>query len=258
MNVRCSMNESERGCGFRKEGGLYLVADSPSKPCGKLPKEVAVCPTCGHGIKPGRGLQWTDPSAIWKAGPCERGLEYHDNPNLTIGTCRICPLYDPPDFGTILWIGDDYTPGTWTAEAVTMGVSRRIPAVPKDNRFVVGKTLVLVGFRKVFDHPCATCSGSGNLDTSEPGTEPSDELIKACPDCSGSGKVWNPGIVGAFIPKAIEYILTDDDKRAIARKGKGGLSPNQKKRFARLERMEKAGVSLVELKRTDGRDNVHK
>jgi hypothetical protein len=256
MKIRCSTNEQRRGCGFRKEGGLYLVGDGPSKPCGKLPKEMGICPVCGHGLKPGRGPQWTDPSKIWAAGPCDGNAP--DRIPGTRSACLSCPLCDPPTFAGILWIGEDYTPTTWAEEAIAQGVSRRIPNVPKDSRFKVGSTWIFVGFRKGFDRPCGGCAGTGNLDCSDYGTAPRDELIKACPLCSGSGKIWTPGIFQAFRPKALEYILTDNDKRAIARKGKGGLSPNQKKIMARLERMEKAGVTLVELKRTDGLGDVHK
>ena len=58
MNIQTIVNESERGCGFRKKGGLYLVSEGLAAPCGKLPIPLTVCPVCGQGIKPSRGWTW--------------------------------------------------------------------------------------------------------------------------------------------------------------------------------------------------------
>jgi len=50
--------ESKRGCGWRKPGGLYLMADGPAELCGKLPIPLEICPSCGGGIKLSRGWTW--------------------------------------------------------------------------------------------------------------------------------------------------------------------------------------------------------
>lgn len=48
----------------------------------------------------------------------------------------------------LLWIGEQYypTPADWTREAGTIGISRRLSAVPKN--FKLGETWVLVAHRK--------------------------------------------------------------------------------------------------------------
>lgn len=37
--------ETKRGCGYRKIGGLYLVAGNLSEPCDRLPWPLHVYPT---------------------------------------------------------------------------------------------------------------------------------------------------------------------------------------------------------------------
>jgi len=40
--------ESERGCGYRRAGkegfGIYLIGDTPTEPCERLPFPLVVCP----------------------------------------------------------------------------------------------------------------------------------------------------------------------------------------------------------------------
>lgn len=52
--------DKKRGCGFRKEGGLYLMAGTFSRECGRLPIPLDKCPTCNGGIKQTRGWTWID------------------------------------------------------------------------------------------------------------------------------------------------------------------------------------------------------
>jgi hypothetical protein len=134
IETRC---DSERGCGWRKPGGLYLVASGPCRPCGKLPIPLDVCPTCHGGIKPSRGWTWVNGTALAAQKECRSGNE-----------CSTCPLGGPLGRCGLLWIGEKFypTPHDWTREALDQGVSRRIPQLPKD--LEPGKTWVLVAHRK--------------------------------------------------------------------------------------------------------------
>jgi len=137
--------DSRRGCGWRKPG-LYLVADGPSQPCGKLPLPLEICPTCGNGIKPARAWTWVNATALFAGRQCR-------NPNCS----GRCPLAGNLGRAGLLWIGVRYypTPDAWLREAEIQGISRRIPAVPKG--FESGKTWVLVA------HQQATRNADGSF-----------------------------------------------------------------------------------------------
>lgn len=134
--------EERRGCGFRKPGGVYLVSDGPSAPCGKLPIPLEICPTCGQGIKPARGWTWIHATALLASRECQ-------SPDCS----PRCPLAGSLGRAGLLWIGEAFygRPEDWTAEARRLGVSRRISAVPRG--FVVGQTWVLVAHRKAIRNP---------------------------------------------------------------------------------------------------------
>lgn len=125
-----------RGCGFRKPGGLYLVCDGPSAPCGKLPIPLEICPTCSGGIHFCRGWTWVNGTALAAQNTC------------VMGECPACPLGGPIGRCGLLWIGEKFykTPSDWTHEAFEQGVSRRLATVP--HGFEIGKTWVLVAHKK--------------------------------------------------------------------------------------------------------------
>jgi len=130
-------HEAARGCGFRKPGGLYLVARGPGRPCGKLPLPLEICPTCGAGIKPTRGWTWVNSTALAATVACR--LPECDG---------LCPMARGVGRAGLLWIGEKFypRPADWLDEAQRMGVSRRIATVPRD--FELGKTWVLAAHRK--------------------------------------------------------------------------------------------------------------
>lgn len=168
-------HERRRGCGFRKPGGLYLVADGPGSHCGKLPLPLICCPTCGHGIKPASGWGWVNAAAILGGAECsERAC-----------SCRACPLAERflSKIGRagLLWVGEEYypTPSHFSAEASEMGLSRRIGRIPRG--FEVGSTWVLLAHRRG---------------------------IRA-PDRS-----WSPAVFRVFRPNRIEYVVRDTDDDA--------------------------------------------
>ena len=128
--------DRRRGCGWRKAGGLYLVADGPARECGRLPIPLEVCPTCGGGFKPSRGWTWINGTALAAQRPCQS----HD--------CTTCPLGRPMGRCGLLWIGAAYyrRPSDWLAEALRQGVSRRIPAIPRG--LELGRTWVMLAHRQ--------------------------------------------------------------------------------------------------------------
>lgn len=232
-------NEPERGCGYRKAGGLYLVAGGAMSPCGKLPLRLDVCPCCGAGIKPARGWTWVSPAALFKGRVCSRAVEEL----LTrepIQVCRGCMLSHPVDRAGLLWIGERFYPtaAAFLQEAGRLGVSRRISQVPRD--FVVGETWVLFAHRKGLAENCQVCGGKGwrwgGPAFPTGGIEKCERV--PCYDCLTTGSVHHPAIVGAFLPLAVEYVLRGDETEE------------------ELERLEARGLTLVRLERTDGLD-VH-
>ena len=134
--------DCQRGCGWRKAGGLYLVGDPLTTGCGRLPLPLSVCPTCHHGIHPARGWTWIDGAAIARTTEC---------PHTHTITHHFC-LLNPDNaegkkFG-LLWIGEKFykTPLDFLSEARDLGISRRIKALPKG--YEPGKTVVLLAHRK--------------------------------------------------------------------------------------------------------------
>jgi hypothetical protein len=229
MNITTIVNEKKRGCGFRKQGGTYLVTDaSELKGCGKLPLELTVCPCCGQGVKPARSWTWVNGKLLFANVACTRVNV--DKPGLS-GPCITsrCILDEPPEKMGLLWTGEKYyaTPADFLKEGAAQGFSRRISMIPKD--FVLGETWVCFAHRKAIK--CAECNGMGMFyrETGDPSLEEVSEF--ECEACHGAGS--KPGIFFMFKPQRIEYIVKDDDNEET------------------LERKEKRGFTLVKLVRTD-------
>ncbi len=195
--------EARRRCGYRKVGGLYLVASGGGFPCDRLPFPLCVCPVCSAGIKQTRGWTWIDVAGL--LGGNHKISIAHGEPEVTPCGCMdgLCPLcHNVKSVGRagLLWIGAQFypTPANFQKEAAEMGMSRRITAIPRG--FKVGETWVL------FAHPkaivCDACHTSGLVKTSVEGVEASVE----CEKCSGSG--WLKGAFRLFRPERIEKIIT--------------------------------------------------
>jgi len=105
--------------------------------CDRLPYELEVCPVCGNGIKFTRGWTWIDWDAY--AGSHRLGDKCSDE------LYPFCPICEPDEHSQpygLLWVGEVfYTPENFIQEAIQMGVSRRIAAVPKNLK--LGETWVL-------------------------------------------------------------------------------------------------------------------
>lgn len=206
-------NEVERGCGWRKVGGLYLMGDGPSIACGRLPIALSVCPCCGHGIKPARGWTWIDADKLIAATPNDCQLP---------SSCDYCPvgsmIGNGLGFAELLWIGGKFynTPRTFNAEADSLGISRRIAQVPKG--FKVGETWVLLAHRKAIVKPIEF----------------------------GEETEYTPGIFRIFKPDSIEVIVDgSEDKATIDGFIKRGLTP------VLVERVANEQVALIQIEKTE-------
>ena len=234
MSIRISV-EGARGCGYRKVGGLYLMGGGTFENCDRLPFELHVCAACGHGIKPTRGWTWVEPLEAFDLGE----LPVQD---LDCGerACSGCPLGlgIPHERAGLLWIGGQFyaTPADFNREAHSVGVSRRITAVPKD--LVLGETWVYLAHREAIAKRCSTCDGRGVLDAG-----PGEELVNLVADETestllGDGRTlvdceicrdgieFTPAIFSAFVPTAIEQVVAEDcsDEEAEALR-KRGIEP---------------------------------
>ena len=237
-NVRVS-REAKRGCGYRQPRGLYLVAKGTSSPCGKLPLPLDICPTCSAGIKFSRAWTWIAPGTLFDEIECK------------LGVCSLCPLGPETDspFGSVrrtlgdraglLWVGEKfYSPDEFLAEAHALGVSRRIPALPRD--FKLGETWVFLAHIAALSKLCPACRGGKEIVEYETTRETAccgHRLIsetekgrpictacgrfckvttkkgkplrtKKCADCKATGVETGRGVFSIFKPSAIEYVVS--------------------------------------------------
>lgn len=182
-------HDQRRGCGWRKPGGLYLVAPKLSAPCCKLPFPLSVCPCCGEGIRPSRGFTWISLNGLMKQQDCVAN-EFDRFP-------RNCPLEHvgdlqqaPEEFNKVglIWVGEQFYPELkdFTEEAARQGISRRISGVPRG--FELGKTWIALAHRKAYKDAHAQ----------------TDEK-------------WVSAIFMVFQPTAIEYVTTGEEPDEVIR-----------------------------------------
>jgi hypothetical protein len=211
--------EGRRGCGFRKPGGIYLVGPATGYPCCKLPFPLTVCPCCNQGIKPARSWTWVDvDKLLFPIENPQSAFIHNDHCNMN------CPL-SRPGIGKagLLWIGGSFykTPGEFLSEANEMGISRRIPSVPKE--FVVGETWVLLAHRECIYEGPTTKEWVGEWkDTGQP-----------TPNAHKND--WIPGIFSVFKPTAVEYVVkggeTQEELEALVKRGLTPVNVNPRKGY---------------------------
>ena len=110
MNIQ-ERHEGRRGCGFRQEGGLYLVSEQLSKPCLLLPHKIGACPTCGEGVKYSRSWTWIKPYELFGKEAitevcvkrCASSLSTQPDPR---------PCFFENEIAGLLWIGKSFYPTT--------------------------------------------------------------------------------------------------------------------------------------------------
>lgn len=133
--------EGQRGCGYRKKGGLYLMGGIEFSGCCKLAAPLHSCPTCGNGIKFSRGFTWISTGLF--PGRCR---QYENQPKDI--TSQYCILSNTDARIGLMWVGEKFynTPQAFMNEARVMGVSKRIAQLPKDCK--VGETWIALAHRK--------------------------------------------------------------------------------------------------------------
>ena len=192
--------EAKRGCGYRKVGGIYLVCEGEGRACGRFPLALKVCPACGGGVKQSRGWTWINPAKLFADQICSSGRRLDANVDRVLD-CPSCPMHDLEAIqeAGLLWIGASFykTPHHFQLEAAAQGICRRITAVPRN--FKLGETWVFLA------HP------------------------NVIPGENEEGmQVMVPGVFNAFLPNAIEQIVTEtqaEDEEAMAALTKRGITP---------------------------------
>lgn len=146
--------EKARGCGHRSSGkngvGIYLMGSLYHESCERLPFPLIVCPCCGAGIKPARSWTWVDPRSLFSEEQEPRCLTLSKADGASGHNCPKCPICNAKGYFTetersgLLWIGEKFypTPEHFVKEAINMGVSRKISAIP--HGFEVSKTWVFL------------------------------------------------------------------------------------------------------------------
>ncbi len=179
--------EKARGCGYRKIGGLYLVAgDGVWTSCERFPIPLRACPTCDCRVNFARNFQWiTHEMLLAYADPCT-GVDDH---------CAMCPLCSPSllkndtpaNKSGLIWIGKQhYSPQSFLMEANGVGVSRRISSIPKG--LVIGKTRIFVAHKQ--------------------GLNAQETLFEGAAE-NEPGDIIEPAVIASFIPQKIELIVDD-------------------------------------------------
>jgi hypothetical protein len=181
-------HEARRGCGYRKQGGLYMVSGKMGVPVPCLPVPLHVCPTCNQGVKPSRSFQWIKPGLLFPdLANCKDCSP--DKYSVIPERDQYCPMGGAleADRAGLLWVGEKYySIDSFTKEAAQMGVSRRLSAVPKD--FKIGEHWVFLAHRKAVKA------------FGVPGHDPKKD-------------VYTPGVFSIFKPTAIEYVVKPKDTK---------------------------------------------
>ncbi|MBA7567811.1 hypothetical protein ES708_09529 [subsurface metagenome] len=204
------MIEPIRGCGYRKINALYLCGEYIChEPCDRMPFPLTTCPVCGQGIKVSRGFTQVNPYQLW-------GI--HENCNDAFRPCFLCDPQDKPAY--IMLVGEKYyTPESFLEEAHRMGISKRIPFIPKE--LELGTTLIYLAHLKACEVKVAAAVQQAmsileGSESQQPKLVETDRVEKKL------------GIFAAFIPKRVEKLIWKSD-----------ATPEE------LEKLERRGISPV-------------
>lgn len=167
--------EPRRGCGYRKKGGFYLVADGRGYNCEAFPIPLHPCPTCGHTVSQVRSFQWISTKLLLRK-QCGAKKDH----------CNACPIlaYQELDQIGLMWVGKKFypTPESFLHEAKKQGISKRIAIELFPDKFKIGESWLALA------HP---------------------EAVTMIDD---AGEEFpGPGLFMIFQPKAIEYVVKPGD-----------------------------------------------
>lgn len=186
--------EQERLCGWRKIGGLYLCGDYTfHDTCDRMPFPLTICPVCGRGIKVSRGFTQVNPYQLW-------GI--HQDCKDNFRPCFLCDPQDEPAYIMLVGAGNYKTPQEFIREAISQGISKRIPFIPKD--LELGKTVVYLAHPKAYavKEPAELQEAMAIV----------EEAQTKQPRLLETGKVEKAlGIFCAFIPKRVEKLIWKKD-----------------------------------------------
>lgn len=215
--------EQIRGCGYRKVNALYLCGEYiRHEACDRMPFPLTTCPVCGQGIKVSRGFTEVNPYQLW--GPHDYS-DADSKSGIYIQKCndriRPCFLCDPPDEPAyIMLVGEKYySPESFLDEATRMGISKRIPFIPRD--LELSKTIIYLAHPKACEIKVAAAVQQAmsileGAETQQPKLVETDRVEKKI------------GIFAAFIPKRVEKLIWESD-----------ATPEE------LEKLEKRGITPV-------------
>lgn len=176
--------EALRGCGLRKIHGTYLVGNYIAVECDRLPLPLTSCPVCGAGVHFTRSIIEIDPLKLF--GIHDGCVDKHQ--------CKVCQPKDAPAY--LMMVGEKfYSPEAFITEAITQGISKRIPFIPR--KLKLGETVVYLAHKKA-------CS--------VPDSEAEEVPAKDQPRLVDTPKMKKAlGIFCAFIPQRIERLFFEDE-----------------------------------------------
>ena len=190
--------ERKRGCGYRKVDGLYLIGGLISAHCDRLPIPLEVCPTCGGGVKVGRGFTKINAFKLW-------GDHDKEWPICTdkLRPCMVCDPVD--DVAFIMRVGEKFypTPKDFVNEGIELGISKRIAFIPDD--LVIGKTVIFLAHIKAVKVEVPAIVQQA-MDILEEGKSGQPQLMDA------DHFEYKDGVFASFIPQRIEKICRESDR----------------------------------------------
>lgn len=200
--------EQIRGCGYRKVNALYLCGEYIGLPCDKMPFPLTTCPVCGQGIKVSRGFTQVNPYQLW-------GI--HQDCIDRVRPCFLCDPKDEPAYIMLVGAGSYKTPQDFLDEATQMGISKRIPFIPRD--LELGRTIIYLAHPKACEVKVAAAVQQAmsileGVETQQPKLLETDRVEKKL------------GIFCAFIPKRVEKLIWESK-----------ASPEE------LDKLEKRGIT---------------
>jgi len=140
------MVEQERGCGYRKIGGAYLIGTGMAVNCDRLPILIQECQHCGFGIGFARSMQ------IVKTEYVRYLISDRDHVHTSCHDEFPCPICyntahknDPlgEKVGIMFVSNRYYTPESFVKESVDMGISKRIAPHTIPKAFKTGMWIML-------------------------------------------------------------------------------------------------------------------
>lgn len=197
--------EPKRLCGYRRINALYIVGEYIHSTCDRMPFPLTVCPVCGQGIKVSRGFTQIRPHSLW-------GM--HQDCKDKIRPCFLCDPSDEPAYIMLVGAGNYPTPQDFLKEALAMGISKKIPFIPRGLK--LGSTVLYLAHPKSCEvkEPIALQQATNILEqsqTNQPRLVETEKVEKAI------------GIFCAFIPRRIEQLvwksqLTDEKRKELEKR----------------------------------------